>query len=240
MFPISNGMIIKAIKTRIYKENEPLLEFILEHIKTLREKDVLVITSKIVALAEGRTVTHVSRRQKIKIIKQESEFAIKTKWAWLTIKDGIVMASAGIDESNADGKLILLPKDSFKTADAIQKKLRKHFGLKHLGVIITDSRTEPLRSGVTGKSVGYAGFKGVKSYVGKKDIFKRPFHFSKVSVADSLVGGAVFDMGEGNERKPLCIIEQACIQFSNKHVDPYETRIALKDDMYAPLFRKMK
>jgi F420-0:gamma-glutamyl ligase len=233
-------MFIKAIKTRIYKENEPLLEFILEHIKKLKEKDVLVITSKIVALGEGRTMVVKNKKEKEKIIKQESEFAIKTKWAWLTIKDGIVMASAGIDESNANGKLILLPIDSFKTAYEIQKSLRQHFGLKYLGVIITDSRTEPLRSGVTGKSVGYAGFEGVKSYVGKKDIFKRPFHFSKVSVADSLASGAVFDMGEGNERKPLCVIEGAELKFNNKNVNPLETRIALKDDMYAPLFRKRK
>ncbi len=233
-------MIIKAIKTRIYKENEDLFEFILGHIKNLREESVLVVTSKIVALGEGRTRMVKSKKEKEKIIKEESEFAIKTKWAWLTIKDGIVMASAGIDESNANGKLILLPSDSFKIAYEIQQRLRKRFGLKHLGVIITDSRTEPLRSGVTGKSVGYAGFEGVKSYIGKKDIFKRPFHFSKVSVADSLASGAVFEMGEGNEQKPLCVIEDTSIKFTNRKVDHKETQIPFKDDMYAPLFRKYK
>ena len=31
------------------------------------------------------------------------------------------MASAGVDESNADNKLLLLPKDSFKTASLLRK-----------------------------------------------------------------------------------------------------------------------
>ncbi len=231
-------MQIKPIKTRIFKESEDLFSFVLEHIKKIEEKSVLVITSKIVALSEGRTRIVKNKKEKEKIIKEESQFAIKTKWAWLTIKDDIVMASAGIDESNANGKLILLPKNSFETARELHKKLRKVYKIKKLGIIITDSRTEPLRSGVTGKSVGYAGFQGIKSYVGKKDIFGRLFHFSKVSVADSLASGAVFDMGEGNERKPLCIIEDTNICFTNRHINPKETTIPLKDDMYAPLFRQ--
>lgn len=231
-------MQIKAIKTRVFKENEDIIEFIKEHIKKIKEKSVLVITSKIVALSEGRTRIVKNKKEKERIIKEESQFAIKTKWAWLTIKDDIVMASAGIDESNASGKLILLPKNSFKTACELQKKLRSIYKVKKLGIIITDSRTEPLRSGVTGKSVGYAGFQGIKSYVGKKDIFGRPFHFSRVSVADSLAGGAVFEMGEGNERKPLCLIEDVEIQFTQQQIDPKETTIPLKDDMYAPLFRQ--
>ena len=68
-----------------------------------------------------------NQSQKVKLIKQESDFAIKTKLTWLTIKDGMVMSSAGIDESNAEGKLILLPKDSFQSAEFNRKELRKIF-----------------------------------------------------------------------------------------------------------------
>ena len=109
-------MQIKAIKTRVFKENENLLDFIFQYVRKIPEKSVLVITSKIVALAENRTVIFKNKREKIALIKKESDFALKTKYTWLTIKDGMVMASAGIDDSNANGKLILLPKDSFKTA----------------------------------------------------------------------------------------------------------------------------
>src|SRR3989344_2443671 len=123
-------MQIKAIKTKIFCENEDLLSFILQYVKSLKEDSVLVVTSKIVALSEGRMVGYKNERQKIKLIKSESEFALKTKYAWLTIKDGVVMATAGIDESNADGKLILLPHNSFETAKLLRKKLLEKFHLK--------------------------------------------------------------------------------------------------------------
>jgi len=58
-------------------------------------------------------------KRKDKTIKEESEFALKTEIVWMTIKDGMVLANAGIDESNANGKLILLPKNSFKSAEIL-------------------------------------------------------------------------------------------------------------------------
>ena len=194
-------MIIRPIKTRIFKEDDDLASFVCTYIKRMPERSVIVVTSKIVALSEGRTAPGGNARAKEKLIRAESEFAMPTKYVWLTIKDGMVMASAGIDESNANGKLILLPKDSFKTASFLRKKLREHYGVKHLGILITDSRTIPLRAGITGVALGYAGFRGLKDYCGRPDIFGRKFKFSRVNVADSLATAAVFVMGEGREQQ---------------------------------------
>lgn len=231
-------MIIRPIHTRVFKEHEPLVDFILNHIKQIPEKSVLVITSKIVALAEGRVVTINSESAKEQLIRTESEWALRTKYVWLTIKDGMVMASAGIDESNADGKLILLPKDSFKTAHALRKQLQRKFKLKNLGILITDSRTIPLRAGVTGVALGYAGFKGLRDYCGTPDIFGRPFKFSRTNVADSLATTAVFLMGEGNEQFPLALITQAPIEFCDR-TNRQELHIPIQDDMYQPLFARL-
>lgn len=231
-------MIIRPIKTRVFEEGEDLCSFIAKYIKKIPEKSVMVITSKIVALAEGRTAPAGNHRTKEALIRAESEFAVPTKWVWLTLKDGMVMASAGIDESNANGKLILLPKDSFKTAQVLRKKLQKKYGVKHLGVLITDSRTTPLRAGVTGVALGYAGFRGVRDYRGTRDIFGRKFKFSRTNVADSLATTAVFVMGEGSEQHPLAIIGDAPIEFSEK-INRKELRIDMKDDMYLPFFSKL-
>ena len=228
-------MKITPIKTRVFEENEDLISFILRYIKNIPEKSVLVITSKIVALSEGLTVSDVSISSKEKLIKSESDFAIKTKYTWLTIKDGMVMASAGIDESNAKGKLILLPKDSFYSAGILRKELKKIFKIKKLGVLITDSRIFPLRAGVVGVSLGYSGFFGVKNYIGKKDIFGRKLKMSRTDVADSLATGAVLCMGEGNEQQPLALISGAPIEFVEK-VNKKELEIKVKDDLYLPLF----
>lgn len=232
-------MQITPIKTRIFHENEDLIKFILQRVKKIRENSVLVVTSKIVALSEGRTVKYKSQKQKIGIIKQESEFALKTKYTWLTIKDGMVMANAGIDESNALGKLILLPKDSFKSADLVRKKLKKIFKIKNLGVLITDSRLFPLRAGIVGVALGYAGFEGIKNYIGRKDIFGRVLKMSKTDVADSLATAAVLSMGEGKEQQPLALITNAPIIFTNKKVNRKELIIDLEKDIYAPLFNKI-
>ena len=233
------NMITQPIKTRVFKEGEDLFSFVVEYIKELSEESVIVVTSKIVALAEKRTAVAKDNKTKEKLIRQESDFAILTKYVWLTIKDGMIMASAGIDESNANGKLILLPKDSFKAADILRKRLQKKYKVKKLGVLITDSRTIPLRAGVNGVALGYAGFRGVRDYIGKPDIFGRKFKFSRTDIADSLATAAVLVMGEGNEQQPLAIIKEAPIEFCEK-INKRELHIDIEDDMYGPLFSKFK
>ncbi len=231
-------MIIKTIKTRIFQEGENLFSFLIRYLKKLPERSVVVVTSKIVSLSEKRTAVAKSAKAKEKLIRAESDFAMPTKYVWLTVKDGLVMASAGIDESNANGRLILLPKDSFQTARFLRRKLKQKYGVKHLGVLITDSRTMPLRAGVTGVALGYAGFRGIKDYRGASDIFGRKFKFSRTDVADGLAAAAVLVMGEGNEQQPLAIITKAPVKFCDK-IRRQELRISIQDDMYRPLFLKL-
>ena len=198
----------------------------------------MVVTSKIVALAENRTAIIKDTKTKEKLIKAESDLAIPTKLVWLTVKDNQVMATAGIDESNAKGKLILLPKNSFKTAAILRRALMKKYKIKNLGILITDSRTAPLRAGVTGTALGHAGFAGIKNYCGQPDIFGRKFKFSRVNVADSLAAAAVLVMGEGREKQPLAVIQDGPIKFCGK-IKADELKINLKDDMYRPFFLKL-
>lgn len=229
-------MNIAAIRTPIFGEGEDLLSFIVRHVERPREGTIVVVTSKIVALAEGRVT---SLDKKVAAIKSESEFAVKTKYAWLTIKDGTVMANAGVDESNACGKLVLLPKDSFEAAEQIRRALMKTWKLKKLGVLITDSRLMPLRAGVVGVALGYAGFKGIRDYRGKKDIFGRVLKMSRTDVADSLATAAVLEMGEGSEQRPLALIEDAEIEFIER-VNRKELLIDIKHDLYRPLFNRVR
>jgi F420-0:gamma-glutamyl ligase len=228
----------QAIKTRTFLEGENLLPFIISYIKKIPEKSVIVITSKIVALAERRTVVIKDSKTKEEAIRAESSFALKTKYVWLTIKDGMILPSAGIDESNANGRLILLPKDSFKSASLIRKKLQKYYRVKNLGIILTDSRTMPLRSGVVGIALGYAGFKGFRDYRGKPDIYGRKLKFSSTDVADSLATVAVFLMGEGDEKQPLALIQDVPVEFCER-VNRNELHIDIENDMFKPFFQKM-
>lgn len=231
-------MIVKAIKTRVFQEGEDLFLFITEHIKKIPEDAVIVITSKIVALAEERTMVIENQKTKEKAIRSESSFVLKTKYVWLTIKDGMILPSAGIDESNADGKLILLPKNSFQSASMLRNKLKKHYQVSNLGIIVTDSCVIPLRSGVVGVALGYAGFKGIRNYQGTPDIYGKMFKFSSTDVADSLATAAALLMGEGAEKQPLALIKNAPVQFCEK-VNRNELHIDMEDDMFKPFFQKI-
>ena len=231
-------MQIKAIKTRIFRENEDLFSFILKHVKKVPGNSILVVTSKIVALSEGRTRELKNKKNKIKLIKEESDFLLK-KNILFTIKGGMITAFAGIDESNGNGKLMCLPRDSFKSAQMLRKKIIQKYNLENFGVLITDSGFIPLRSGVIGLALGYAGFEGIRSYVGEKDIFGRPLKMSKTNVADSLATSAVLCMGEGKERKPLAVISDVPVVFIDG-VKRSELVINPKKDIYAPLFKKYK
>lgn len=233
-------MLVQPVKTRIFKESENLFDFIREHIKRIPEKSVLVVTSKIVALSEGRTRRFKNRRDKEKIIKSESDWAMRTKYTWLTIKDGAVMSSAGVDESNANGKLILLPKNSYLTAKKLLRQVKKHYRCKNVGVLVTDSRLFPLRAGIIGLAVGYAGFKGIKDYRGWLDIFGRKLKMSQSDVADSLATAAVLTMGESNERRPLAVIKNAPVEFMTRKVSKNELLMDPREDLYQPLFAKIK
>lgn len=233
-------MNIKAIKTSIFKENQDLMAFIVEFLPTtLPEKSVVVVTSKIVALSEGRTAIAETEEEREALIRSESQWAMKTKYVWLTIKDGLVMASAGIDSSNANGKIVLLPKNSFDAAETIRNFLRAQYGVKELGVLITDSRLFPLRNGVVGVALGYAGIKAIVSYKGTKDIFGREFVFERTDVADALATAAVLEMGEGAEQQPLALITEANVHFVDI-TDRNELVIDIKEDLYQPLFEKAR
>ena len=229
-------MIIRPVKTRIFREKEDLVRFITKHIPKLRNGNVLAVTSKVVALAEGRTAIVASKKEKEKLIRTESTWAIEShpSW-WLTVKDGTFAINAGVDDSNANGKIVLLPKNSFNSASALRKKLRKHYRIKKLGIVITDSRVMPLRKGVLGIALGYAGFKGLRDYRGKPDIFGRKLKVTEVDIADSLATASALVMGEGRERQPLAVIEDAPVEFCET-VNRKELRIAAKKDIFRPLF----
>ncbi len=229
-------MIITPIKTRIFKEGDNLADFIVECVKRLPEKSVLAVTSKIAALSEKRTAVLDGREHKEEIIKKESDWTLRAKYVWLTMKDGMFMANAGVDESNARGKLVLLPRDSYEAAARLREVLRRKFKVKKLGVLVTDSRTLPLRVGVTGITLGYAGFRGVKDYRGTPDLFGRKFHFSRANVADGLSAAAVLAMGEGKEQTPLALIAGAPVEFCEK-VSRTELIIPPTDDIYKSILK---
>ncbi len=232
-------MKITPVRTRIFKAGENLPGFIAEQIPSVSEKTILTVSSKLAALWKGLTVAYTSRSQKEELIKRQSEAALQTPLAWLTIKNGMIMTNAGIDESNADGKLILLPADCYDCAAQLRAELKQKWKVKDLGVIITDSMILPLRAGIIGAAIAYSGFEGVKDFRGKPDIFGKPLNVTMVNVADALAAACALTMGEADERQPLCIVQDAPVTFVDK-TDPDEIKYPAQDDLYTPLLKAGK
>lgn len=230
-------MKVTAVKTPIFKEKDNLINFINNQIHSLEEGDIVVVTSKIVALSQGR-VGEI--KDKEKLIKKNSQRTIKTPWVPLTLVNNEWCINAGIDESNAKNKIILLPKNSFGVAGQIQKILKKRFSLKQLGIIITDTKSMPLRVGTIGRPIAYIGFNPLKSYIGKKDLFGRKSRLTQSNIVDALATSAVLVMGEGDEQIPIVIIKNAPIEFTNKKLSKKNMNLAHspKTDIYAWLYKK--
>ncbi len=242
-------MVIKAIKTRKFMPPKDNLWDLLSAIKILKEYSVVAVTSKVVSIGEGQCIP-LSSIEKDELIKKEADKylpreLVPNKWAIYTMKNKILVASAGIDESNANGYYILWPKNPEASAKNIWEFLRKKFNLKNLGVIITDSKINPLRRGVVGVAISYFGFKPFKDYRGEKDLFGRKFEMETTNMPDSLATGAVLAMGEGSEQTPFAVITDIpYVEFIQKKYQPkngdYDFEMPEKEDLYYPFLSSVK
>lgn len=214
-------------------------------VPTLAEKSIVVITSKIVSICEGRIVPIKNNPAKLELAKREAEKYIEDGVLYakyngmLTIHHGSLIFNAGIDESNGNDAYVLWPTDPMRSAQTIWEQLKSRDSLKELGVIISDSHLIPLRWGTRGFGLAWCGFLPLNSYIGKPDIFGKPLKHTNLSMLDGLAAAAVVTMGEGNEQTPLCVITDVpFVQFQNRPPSQKEIdslKISLEEDMYSPL-----
>lgn len=236
-------MQVKAIKTRKFLPPKDNLWELLSAIKSLKENSVVAVTSKVVSIGEGRCIPLNQIEKDELIVKEADKYlpreVVPNKWTMYTLKNNMLIAAAGIDESNANGYYILWPKDPELSAKKIWQFLKKKFQLKNLGIIITDSKVNPLRRGVMGLAISYYGFKPLKDYRGKTDLFGRRFEMETTDLPDSLATAAVLEMGEGSEQQPLAIITDVpYIEFILGEYNPRKSdssfEIPEKEDLYYP------
>src|SRR5437762_2162552 len=169
-------MIVRALKSPIVQTGEPLLPILLAALpRALRERDILCVTSKVVALEQGRCVklseVQVSdAAQKLpqlpyskdfrtytglaQLILDESEKLFQARFVYVTLRDFVFMANAGIDLSNVpEGYAVLWPRRPWPWAHEFRAQLCQHFGIGELGIVMTDSHIVPFRKGVIGIAV---------------------------------------------------------------------------------------
>lgn len=236
-------MKVTAYKThKITTKDADILAILDSYMPTLEENSVVAVTSKIIAICEGRVVP-VDSTSKDELVRQEAEYFIPKEEneydVYLTIKNNMLVATAGIDESNADGNYILWPKNPQETANKIRKNLQQKFQIKNVGVIITDSKTTALRWGVTGAALAHSGFAALNNKIGTPDIFGHALKVTQVNTSDALSSAAVLEMGEANEQTPLATITDIpYVIFQDRNPTADELKVLhydMKHDLYASI-----
>lgn len=236
------------IKTRPFRPpQDDIYNLLDQYLPRLREGDILIITSKILGIHQGRCVKIETDTpaEKNKLIMQEADWYIPPQrrrglhWH-LTIKDLTLIADAGIDRSNGNGYYILWPKNTKQLIKEIRHYLKKKFQIEKLGIIVTDSHLIPLRAGTMGTSTAFFGIKPLIDYRGRRDVFGRKLKSTRVNVVDPLAAMGSLLLGEGNEQTPLLIIRGLkFIKFTDSDTSKqlvYPPHI----DIYRPLLKVYK
>jgi putative folate metabolism gamma-glutamate ligase len=235
-------MIVQGVKTRrVSSGSIDLLALLDEAILELDSGSVVAITSKIVSLCENNTVSF-DETTKDDLLVQESHLFLPESFSkyghHFTITNNTLIPMAGIDESNGDGHYVLWPKDAQSTANQVREYLKNRFNLARVGVVITDSTCHPMRRGTNGIMLAHSGFAALNNYVGKPDLFGRPFSVSQADIAGGLSAAAVLQMGEGSEQTPLAVlIDLPFVHFQDRNPtaeELQEVHIPIEDDLFAP------
>ena len=193
---------------------------------TPRDRDVLVVTHKIISKAEDRyrnldDVTPSARALElaaatgkdaalVEVILSESREVLRSRRELIITEHrlGLIMANAGVDRSNVSGgpeRVLLLPEDPDASSAALRKKLRARFGAD-MAVVVSDSAGRAWRNGVVGLALGAAGLPALEDLRGRNDLEGRPLEVTQVGLADAIASAAELLMGEADEGRPAVLV----------------------------------
>jgi F420-0:gamma-glutamyl ligase len=125
------------------------------------------------------------------------------------------------------------------SAERLRQNLKEIYSVKKLGVIISDSKSTPLRRGVIGGAIGWAGFNPLYDNRKRTDLTGRLSGGSQINVADAVAAAAVLVMGEGTEQTPLVLVRNAPYAFWNnvaKKSTNISYQVPIAEDIFAPFF----
>lgn len=193
----------------------------------LLDDDILVFAQKIISKAEGRSIAlegviPSARAQQladetgkdariVELILQESTEVLRQRPGLIIVRHrlGLVLANAGIDQSNVDsGHALLLPLDPDASAARIRQDVSAATGAD-VGVLIIDSIGRAWRQGTIGTTIGASGIAALLDLRGRPDLNGRILKSTDVGHADELACAASLMMGQAAEGVPVVLIRGA-------------------------------
>lgn len=190
----------------------------------LQNGDVLVVTHKVVAKAEGRLVdlrtiepSPLAARfaeewgkdpRQVELVLRETRRVVRMARGVLIAETqhGFVCANAGIDASNVPGEDIvcLLPDDPDQSAGHLRDAFAQRWGVE-VAVIVSDTFGRAWRTGHVNVAIGVAGMDPFADYRGETDPYGYLLAVSRLAVADELAAAAELVMGKMDMR-PVALV----------------------------------
>jgi len=200
----------------------------------LRNGDIVVLTHKVVAKAEGCQVPlgevvpsglakaiaeKINKAPElVEVILRHSRRLIRIQGHHLITQSdaGIVCANSGVDQSNVDGgkSVVFVPEDPDRIAAKYARRFRK-LGVK-VGVVITDTLGRPFRIGEVNFAIGCHGLNPLNDLRGKKDLTGRRLRIKRIAVADEIAAAAELVTASSSEGVVAAVITGYQFKPSNK------------------------
>jgi coenzyme F420-0:L-glutamate ligase len=230
------------VKCLVRFEKFNLASVILEELEknhtSIKNGDILVVSSKFASVSEGRFVelsrikpdrrarnlarSHGMQPEIAQLVLDESESILGgIRGFLLALNDGVLAPNAGIDLSNAPkGWAILYPKNRKHTALKLRRSLirsldRQGRKIEKIGVILSDSRVTPTRLGTVGVAIAVAGIRPTIDMRGREDLFGNTLKVTLRGLADQIATAAEICMGEAKESIPIVLVRGASQAFEH-------------------------
>ena len=185
-------------------QGDDLATMILSAIKEngweLEERDIVVVTHKVVSKQEGRLVEIPDEETYKGLVESESSKIVRRRGNLVIsqTKHGFICANAAVDRSNVpDGFALLLPIDPDRSAHRLMTLIEHGAGVS-VGVIITDTFGRPWRRGLVDVAVGISGIHSVLDLRGTTDTEGRELNVTEIAVADEIAAAADLVMGKAS------------------------------------------
>lgn len=204
-------------------EDDRISDLVKESKAQLQSGDILVVSQKIVSKMEGRALPltaiipsalahgiaseYGKDPRLVEAILSESRRIVRMKDGVIVteIRNGMVCANAGVDESNVQrGMITLLPEDPDASARSLRSELKERLGVD-VAVLVSDTFGRPFRIGQTDVAIGLSGMQAIRDYRTAKDTFGRNLRVTAIAVADELCAAAELVMGK-TDGCPMAIL----------------------------------
>jgi coenzyme F420-0:L-glutamate ligase / coenzyme F420-1:gamma-L-glutamate ligase len=185
------------------RPGDDLAAMLVRHVPDLCDGDIVVVTSKVVSKAEGRTV----RTERLTAIDAETARVIARRGPTTIARTahGLTLAAAGVDASNVEpGTVVLLPADPDASARSMRSRVRE-LAAANVAVVVTDTAGRPWREGQTDIAVGCAGLVPLDDHEGRYDRQGNLLSVTAPAVADEVASAADLVMGKVSNR-PFAVV----------------------------------